>query len=59
MDLVWLAAFIVVIAMAFYAIERVPFPANPPWLKRGLEAFVAIAICLTLLQRLGVPMPHL
>lgn len=59
MDIVWLAAFLVMIGLALYAIERIPFPASPKWLKPGIEAFVVIAFLFVLAGRLGVDLiPH-
>lgn len=59
MDLGTLAAIIIIAAFAFYALERVPFPANPAWLKKGVEALVAIIFCIVVLQRIGIDViPH-
>lgn len=48
MDLVQLAAFIIVMALAFYAVERLPMPGNLPWAKKALEIFLAL-ICIVFL----------
>lgn len=59
MDLQTLVIILVAIAFAFYALERIPFPAQPPWLKRAVEALLAIIILLFLLQRVGINvLPH-
>lgn len=54
MDLQTIVVLLVAAAFAFYALERIPFPAQPPWLKRTVEAALAIVILLFLLQRIGV-----
>lgn len=58
MDFVWLASFLIVVALAFYALERIPFPSTPPWLRRGVEAIVAILCLVILMQRAGIALPH-
>lgn len=54
MDLQTIVILLVAIAFAFYALERIPFPAQPPWLKRTVEAVLAIVILLFLLRRIGI-----
>lgn len=57
MDIIWLAAFLIIVALAFYALERLPLPAQPVWLRRVIEALVAIGAIIILMQRAGVSLP--
>jgi hypothetical protein len=53
-DLIWLAAFVIIVAFLFYALERVPFPATPKWLKSLVEILLALAAAYILAQRAGI-----
>ena len=58
MDIVSLAAAVIIFALAFYALERIPFPAQPPHLRKGAEILLAIVCLAFLLQRVfGVALP--
>jgi len=57
MDLVTFAAILVIIALVMTALERIPFPAQPPWLKRVVEALVLIVFAILVMQRAGVSLP--
>lgn len=51
MDLIQLAAVIIIMGLAYYMLERLPFPANPPWLKRAAEGILALVFLLWLAER--------
>lgn len=51
MDVVQLAAALIIFAFAFYALERLPLPKQPPWLRQVLEVLLAIVAIGFLLQR--------
>ena len=50
MDIISLAAVLIVMALMFYAIDQIPF-GNPPWLKNALKALLAVAAALWLAQK--------
>lgn len=50
MDIVQLAAAIFIFGLAFWALERVPLPAQPPWIRRALEVLLALIAIVFLLQ---------
>lgn len=54
MDIIWLAAFLIICAFVFYAVEKLPFPAQPPWLKSFVEILLALAAAYILAQRAGI-----
>lgn len=53
--IVVLAAALFVFGLALYALERLPLPAQPAWLRRGLEAVLAVIGCYWLWQHF---LPH-
>ena len=50
MDIVQLAAFLFIFGLAIWALERIPLPAQPPWIRRGLEVILAVCAIAFLLQ---------
>jgi hypothetical protein len=59
MDLIQLAAVIIIMGLAYYVLERLPFPSNPPWLKRAAEGLLALVFLLWLADRvLGLNLVH-
>lgn len=50
MDIVQLAAAIFIFGLAFWALERIPLPAQPAWLRKILEVLLAILAIGFLLQ---------
>ena len=48
--IVVLAAFLFVMGLAFYALERVPLPAQPAWIRRALEVILAVIAAYWLWQ---------
>lgn len=50
MDIVQLAAAIFIFGLAFWALERIPLPAQPTWLRKILEVLLAILAIGFLLQ---------
>ena len=60
MDIVVLAAALIIFALAYRALEVLPLPASPPWLRKALEVVLLICAALFLLQRVfGVSVPGL
>lgn len=57
MDMQTLVIMLVLLGLSFYALERAPVPANPPWLRRALEAILALAWLFMLMDRAGVHLP--
>lgn len=53
-----LALIVLCVAFAFYALERIPFPASPPWLRRAAEFALALVVLLVLLPRVGINIGH-
>lgn len=43
--IVVLAAALFVFGLALWALERIPLPAQPAWIRRALEVLVAIIAC--------------
>lgn len=54
MDIIWLAAFLIIVAFLYYAMERVPFPKQPPFLRTIAEVLLALAAACILAQRAGI-----
>lgn len=57
MDIVWLAALLILAAFCFFALERIPFPKQPPWLKQIIEILLALAFIIILAQKAGIGIP--
>lgn len=51
MDLVQLAAVIIIMGLAFYVMERLPWPNSPTWLRRAAEGLLGLVFLLWLAQR--------
>ena len=58
MDIVTLAAIIIVIAFVWYIIEKLPLPSSPLPFKLLLEVLVAIVFIVMLWPRTGLSLPH-
>lgn len=50
MDLVTLAAAMFVFGLALYALQKMPLPASPPWLRNSLEVVLVIIAIVWLAQ---------
>jgi hypothetical protein len=57
-DIVTLAAIIIVIAFVWYIIEKLPLPSSPLPFKLLLEVLVAIVFIVMLWPRTGLSLPH-
>lgn len=58
MDLGGIVILLVIIGLAFYALERIPFPAQPPWLRKAAEIALAIFGIWLLLPHIGINLGH-
>jgi len=50
MDIVTLAAAMFVFGLALYALQKMPLPASPPWLRQSLEVLLAVVAIAWLAQ---------